>query len=164
MPTIPVRNRDKGEAVRVIAGKYGGRKGWKHKEKGETESQVYVILQAVSQQQGRPAQPSKVVRISKSHVIKFEVAVTQAQKALEQKPKLQEKMTDLAKELVKLNIEPNEDMIVTFGQQWLIMWNKKQQTTTIDYNRTESPPTVPNVSDDEADHDEDDHNEDGMPE
>lgn len=150
MPSIPVRNRDKGEAVRVIAGKYAGRKGWKHLGKGETALQVYVILQATGEQEGHPSQPSKVVRISKDHVIKFERAVSQAQQALEQKPKRQQKMTDLVKELVKLNIAPNEDMIVTFGQRWLVMWSKKQANTHVDYARVESPPTVPAISDDEG--------------
>ena len=49
MPAIAFRNRDKGEAVRVIAGKYSGRKGWKHNGKGETDAQIYVILQAANQ-------------------------------------------------------------------------------------------------------------------
>lgn len=82
------------------------------------------------------------------HVIKFERAVSEAQRALEQKPKLQQKMTDLIKELVKLNIQPTEDMIVTFGQQWLVMWQKKQNHITIDYERSASPPRA-EISDEE---------------
>ena len=59
-------------------------------------------------------------------------------------------MTDLVKELVKLNIQPNEDMIVTFGQQWLVMWNKKHSRVSVDFSRAESPPPPPEISDDEG--------------
>ena len=149
MPAILYRNRDKGEAIRVIAGKYAGRKGWKYVGKDETDSQIYVILKEVTAAVGQLAQPEKAVRITKDHVNKFEVAVSSAQRALEQKPKLQQKMTDLVKELVKLNMAPNEEMIVTMGQQWLVMWNKRQSRNAVNYERTESPPTVPAVSDDE---------------
>lgn len=160
MPSIPFTDRDKGEPVRVIAGKYSGRKGWKHRGRGETDSQIYVILKGV-QREGVPYQPSKAVRIPKTHCVKFERAVTLAQKQLEQKPNLQQKLTDLVKELVKLNIAPNEDMVVTFGQQWLTMWQKKQAEISIDYNRAESPPAVPTVSDDDN-YEEDDNQEEDI--
>ena len=75
MPSIAFRNRDKGEAVRVIAGKYAGRKGWKHIGKGETDSQIYVILTAVSQQQ-----PSKAVLFQKIIVLNLRELLTSPNK------------------------------------------------------------------------------------
>jgi len=43
---IPHTSNQKGHAIRVVAGKYAGRKGWLHKGYEETEEKIYVILAA----------------------------------------------------------------------------------------------------------------------
>lgn len=140
----------------MIGGKYAGRKGWKHKQKGETDSQIYLVLQAV-EQDGVVVKPEKVVRIDKKNYQPFMKAINPAMIVIEQKPRLQKKINDLVKELVKLDLKPSEEMLVIIGHQWLQMWEKKDAQTSVDYTRTVSPP--PAVSDDEED---DDNEEDNM--
>lgn len=140
-----------------MAGKYAGRKGWKHAVKGETDHQIYLILQAVVKE-GREVLPEKIVRIDKKHYQPFVKAVNPMMQVVEQKPRLQQKISDLVKELVKLDLKPSEDLLVLVGHQWLSMWEKKQAAVAVDYSRTDSPPP-PEVSDEEDDDDEDSEGE-----
>jgi len=116
----------KGDPIRVVGGKYAGRKGWKHAVKGETDSQIYLILQAVVEDNVE-IYPEKVVRIDKKHYLPFVVATVPTLKAMEQKPRLQQKMIELIKELVKLDMEPSEEFLVIFGYQWLATWEKQKE-------------------------------------
>ena len=141
MPSI------KGDPIRVIGGKYAGRKGWKHTKKNETETQIYLILQAVVKDDCIQL-PKKVVRIDKKHYQPFTRATHPMEIVVEQKPRVQEKINELLKELVKLNIQPNEEMLLIVGYQWISMWQKKQAQVSVDYSRVEDPPQV---SDDEDD-------------
>lgn len=138
MPPIAFTDADKGAAVRIVHGKYAGRKGWKHKGRDETERQVHIILQ--SRVTNGRTEPSKVVRIAKENCERFERAITREQRILEQKPRLQKKVSALIKELVDLDFAPNEDMLVLIGHQWLQLWKKKQERINVDYDRSESPP------------------------
>lgn len=138
--TLPTYSSDDiGPPIRVLHSKYAGRKGWKHVGKGETESQIYLILQKV-EKNGRVTLPEKVVRIAKEHYEPFERATTKERIVLEQKPNLQKKVGELVKELCKLNMAPNENILVLIGQQWLSMYTKKQARIAVDFNRPESPP------------------------
>ena len=131
--------RIKGDPIRVAGGKHAGRKGWKHKEKGETDSQIHLVLQAVTKDD-RVVEPEKVVRIDKSNCMPFVKATAAIQVVIEQKPKVQSKMTDLIEELVKLDVQPTQDFLVVFGHQWLAMWEKKRAQAHADCSRPESPP------------------------
>lgn len=141
MPTRPFTNRDKGEAVRIIGGTYAGRKGWKDKRFDETECKISVIL-AKGRKKNGDELPAKAVRVAKEHVLAFEVATTKEQIALEQKPVLRKKLTDLLKEFVKLDMEPSEQMLVLIGNEWLEMYKKKQARVAVDYTRIEAPPAI----------------------
>lgn len=143
---MPSNRLNKGEAIRVVGGKYAGRKGWKHKEKGETDSQIYLILQEVKNDDG-VIQPEKVVRIDKMNYMPFTSAVAPIQVVLEQKPKLQKKVTDLIKELVKLEVKPHEDFLILLGHQWVTAWETKRNQVSVDFTRPDSPPTVPDEND-----------------
>ena len=138
-------HRIKGDPIRITGGKYAGRKGWKHKEKGETDSQIYLILQKV-EKNGRVVEPEKTVRVDKSNYMPFVKTVAPIQNVIAQKPKLQEKMSTLIKELVKLDVQPTEDFLVVFGHQWLTMWERKMAYKAVDYTR---PDEEPLASDDE---------------
>lgn len=142
MPTLTFQESDKGRAMRVVHGKYAGRKGWKHKARGETERQIYLILQAVVKD-GQEIHPTKVVRIAKEHCVPFERASTRYHVLLEQKPRVQQKLSALIKELCNLQIAPNEDMLITIGEQWLLMWKTQEQRLHVEYERSESPPPPP---------------------
>lgn len=142
-------SRIKGSPIRVIGGKYAGRNGWKHIGKGETHSQIYLILQAVVKD-GIEVLPEKVIRIDKKNYQPFVRASNPMEILLEQKPRVQQKVNELVKELIKLQVSPNEQMLVTIGQQWVIMWQKKQAMSSVDTSRVEDPPQV---TDDEADGD-----------
>ena len=130
----------KGDPVRVIAGKYAGRKGWKHKGKGETESQIYIILQAETRN-GKTL-PEKTVRLSKESYQDFVSATNPFMQVLEQKPGLQKKCGDLIKELLKLNLAPSEDFLVAFGNQWISSWEQKKNRVNVDFSRVDEPPIV----------------------
>ena len=145
--TAAMPHRVKGDPIRIIGGTYIGRIGWKNKEKGETECEIHLILQAVKEGDS-VVLPEKRVRINKDHYMPFIKAVTQVQVVMEQKPKLQAKMTDLVKELVKLDVKPTEDLLVLFGYQWLTMWERKMEQKAVDFTKVDE---VPEASDDEVD-------------
>ena len=130
----------------MTGGTHAGRTGWKHKEKGETEDQIYIILQKIKEN-GRVVKPEKVVRIDKNNYMPFIRATSAVQVVIEQKPKLQQKMSDLIKELVKLEVQPTEDFLVVFGYQWLTMWERKRQRAGVDFSH---PAEEPQASDNEA--------------
>ena len=138
-------HRTKGDPIRVIGGTYAGHKGWKHAKLGEKDNQIYLILQKVKEG-GRVVLPEKTVRIDKKHYMPFVEAITPIQFVLEQKPKLQAKMTDLIKELVKLQVKPAEDFLVVFGHQWVTMYEREKVKIGVDYTRRDE---VPQASDDE---------------
>jgi hypothetical protein len=146
---ISYNDEDKGAPIRVIGGKYAGRKGWKH-SKPETETQIYVILMAVIRSDGTLVHQEKAVRISKDHVTLFERARTVEERILEQKPLLSKKMMEFLKELVKLDIAPNEDMIALVGQHWLRLWRVKRER--LDFTeRSDSPPPANIIPRDDQD-------------
>lgn len=137
MPSI------KGDPIRVIGGTYAGRKGWKHKQKAETECKVHLILEEVKDGD-TVVKPEKHVLIDKKHYQPFIQATTAIQLVIEQKPKIQEKITELCKELVKIDsLTPTEDLLLIVGHTWLLMWQKKQAQTHI-HDRPDSPPPADN--------------------
>ena len=77
----------------------------------------------------------------------FIKAVTQVQVVIEQKPKLQEKISGLIKELVKLGVPPSEDFLVLFGHQWVTMYERKK----VDFTRVEEEPQASDNEDDAVD-------------
>ena len=94
---MPEENLDqrKGERIRFMRGTYKGQFGWKDTKEGETKKQVYVILE-----------DGKTTRVNKTSVQTlpdvdnepdtFEEAI------LQQVPKVNELMTELALELSKI--------------------------------------------------------------
>ena len=139
---IPFTKLDKGDPIRVVGGKYAGRKGWKHKGRKPSDDKTCVILSRGAAKKGGEIQPSKAVQIAHEHVQPFERATTKEEIVLEQKPTLQLKLCDFVKELVKLNLAPDEAMLVLVGRYWLDMWKKKQDRIGIDYTIVEEAPTA----------------------
>lgn len=114
-----------------------------------------LILEAVKKD-GQTVQPKKVLRIAKEHYQPFIKANNAAMQVLEQKPCLQKKVSELVKELVKLNLKPSEDFIVVFGYQWLLMWEKAQAKKAVDYQKIKSAPGEDEAEEqDDVDDDED---------
>ena len=95
--------------------------------------------------------PEAVVRVKKDNCMPFVEATTAVQVVIEQKPKLQEKMTALIKELVKLRMQPSEDFLVVLGHQWLTIYERNLKETGVDHTRRN---VAPQASDDEDDVDE----------
>lgn len=135
----------------MIGGKYAGRVGWKHKKKGETTSEIYVILQAQTDAEDNVVKPEITVRIKKDNYMLFVQATSAVQVMIEQKPAVQAKMTALIKELVKLQVTPTEDFLIVFGHQWITMHERKTRENGVDYNHRDE---VPQASDDEQEADE----------
>lgn len=109
------------------------------------KGQIYLILQEVKDGD-QVVQPEKLVQIDRMNDVPFTRAVAPIQVVLEQKPKLQQKVTDLIKELVKLEVKTHKEFLIVLGHQWVTTWQTKQYQIGLNLNRPDLPPTVPDAN------------------